>query len=116
MMTKCQSVPKGCCVHSSTVAVNQQIFVLAKSLFAQYDTLEDQWTELQLLIKTSYNPAMVLQHNYLILLGGCEDMKEPNDVIQEYDLSTKKWSLQSKKMPLPLHCHCAFMMEIPQPK
>ena len=118
IITQCQSIPEGNCVDNATVIVNRQIFVLGKLLFAQYDTSEDQWTVLQKPLKPSYHPAMVLKHNCLIMLGGYEnDKKDPNDVIQEYDLSTKKWSLkESKKMPLPLRDHWAFMMEIPQPK
>ena len=117
-ITQCQSMPKGrCCVHYSTVMLHQQIFVLGGLLFAQYDVTKDQWTELQLPLRPSFNPAMVLRQNHLVMLGGYEKIRNnPNDVIQKYDLSSKRWSLETCKMPLPLTNHYAFVMRIPQPK
>ena len=114
-ITKCNSMHKGVRVYSSIVAIHHHIFVLAKSLFAQYDIMKDQWTELQLPPTPSDNPAMVMKQDHLLLLGGHEkDYKNPNDVIQKYDLSSKKWSLEARKMPLPLSYHWAFVMNVPQ--
>ena len=115
-ITQCLSMPKGdCCAHRSTVIFHHQIFVLDKRLFAQYDVMKDQWTVLQLPLKPSFNPAMVLRQNHLVMLGGFEkDEENPNDDIQKYDMSSKRWSLEKRKMPLPLSCHWAFVMDIPQ--
>ena len=116
-ITKCESMPKAGRVYLCTVVVHQHIFVLATSMFMQYDTKKDQWTELPLPMKPSMRPAMVLKENHLLVLGGYEkDPENPNDVIQEYDLSSKQWTLEAHKMPLPLSCHSAFVMEISQPK
>ena len=116
-ITQCQSMPKGRSgPYHSTMTVHHDIYVLHVFLFAQYGTSKDQWTELNMPIKPFHYAAMVLKQNHLVLLGGYEtDVKDPNDVIQKYDLSTKTWSLEESKMPLPLSCHFAFVMEIPQP-
>ena len=116
-ITQCQSMPDGDCVYYSTVAVNQCIYALAGTFFLQYDTKRDQWTEVTMPLKPSSCTAMVLKQNHLIMFGGYEkDMKNPNDVIQKYDLSSKTWSIEARKMLLPLSLHCAFVMEIPQSK
>ena len=115
--TQCQSMPKRVRVHNSAVTFHQQIYVLDKALFAQYDVNKDQWMELQLPLMPFDNPAMVLKQNHLIMLGGYEETeKNPSDVIQEYELSSKTWSLEPRKMPLQLCNHWAFVMDIPQPK
>ena len=116
-ITQCQSMPKGDCVFYATVAVSQYIYALASTFFLQYNTKRDQWTELNMPLKPSYFAAMVLKQNHLIMLGGYEkDRKNPNDAIQKYDLSSKRWSFEACKMPLPLSRHWAFVMEIPQSK
>ena len=115
-ITQCQTMPKGGCIAYSTVAVNRYIYALACNSFLQYIT-SDQWTKLTMPLEPYSRPAMVLQNNHLIMLGGFEkDWKDPNDVIQKYDLSSKTWSLEACKMPLQLHCHWAFVMDIPQAK
>ena len=63
-------MPKGGNIHNSTVAVHQHIFVLAHSLFLQYDVTKDQWSQLQLPMKPSHRSAMVLKENHLLILGG----------------------------------------------
>ena len=116
-ITQCQSMPEGECVHYSMVAVSRYIYGLACSFFLQYDITRDQWTKLTMPLKPSNRPAVVLQNNHVIMLGGYEkDRKDPNDVIQKYDLSSKTWSLETSKMPLPLQSHWAFVMDIPQAK
>ena len=115
-ITRCQSMPKGgSSAFCSTVTVHPNIYVLHAILFAQYDTSKDQWTELKMPIKPSHCAAMVLKQNHMIMLGGYKtDIKDPNDVIQKYDLPSKTWSLEGRKMPLPLSYQFAFMTEIPQ--
>ena len=114
-ITQCQNMPKGDSVHNSTLTVNQCIYALAGTIFLQYDTKRDHWTKLTNSLKPCHAPTMVLKENHLIMLGGFEkDEKNPNDTIQEYDLSSQTWSLEARKMPLPLTYHWAFVMEIPQ--
>ena len=118
-MTRCQSMPTGDHVWNSTVVVNRYIYVLARNIFLQYDITRDQWTKLAMPLQPYHRSALVLRKNHLIMLGGHEKHdggKKPNDGIQKYDLSKKTWSLETRKMPLPLQAHWAFVMEIPQSK
>ena len=116
-ITQCQSKPEGRNIYNATLAVHQHIFVLAHSVFLQYDVTKDQWSQLQPPMKPYHRPVMVLKENNLLVLGGFENNeKNPNYVIQEYDLSSKRWSLAACKMPLPLSQHWAFVMDFPQQK
>ena len=63
-ITQCQSMREGVEASRSIAAVHRQIFVLDELYFEQYDVIEDQWTELQLLREPSFNPAMVLKQNH----------------------------------------------------
>ena len=111
---KCQNIPKADFVYRSTVVVYRNIFVLDRSSFLQYDVDIDQWHELPVPVKPSRAPAMVLKQGCLLALGGYEDdNSKPNDCIQTYDPSSKKWSLEKKKMPLPLVYHWVVTIKTP---
>ena len=60
-ITQCQSMPEEDRVYNSTVVVNRYIYILAGSIFLQYDTTRDQWSTLTLPLKPHYKPSMVLQ-------------------------------------------------------
>ena len=113
-ITLCQSIPKGDNIYNSTVGTHQHIYTLTSTLFLQYDVTKDQWLQFQLPMKPSHKSTMVLKESYLLVLGGfTKDDENPNDVIQKYDLFRKRWSLEARKMPLPLSQHWAFVMDIP---
>ena len=112
--SKCQNMPKSDNTSCSTVVVNRKVFVLHGGAFLQYDVDVDQWHELPMPMKPSRCAAMVLKQGCLVALGGFEnDNKVPNDLIQTYDLSSKKWILEKKKMPFPLCFHRAVVVKMP---
>ena len=112
--SKCQNMPKSGNALNSTVVVNRKVFVLHCQAFLQYDVDMDQWHVLPMPIKPSLVFTMVLKQGCLISLGGFEkDYKVPNDLIQTYDLSRKKWILEKKKIPLPLCYPLAVVVKIP---
>ena len=112
--SKCQNIPKTGNIRRSTAVVHRKVFIFNYDAFLQYDVDMDQWHALTKPMKPLIVPAMVLKQGRLVTLGGYEkDMKKPNDLIQTYDLSSKKWSLEKKKLPLPLCFHLAVVGKIP---
>ena len=110
--SKCQDLPKADYIHHSTVVVQRSVFVLHKEAFLQYDVDVDQWNELTKPTKLSHAPAMVLKQGCLLALGGFGKWNtEPNDFIQLYDLASKKWTIEKKKMSLPLMWHWAVVVK-----
>ena len=112
--SKCQNLPKTGNIYRSTVVVHRKVFILNYDVFLQYDVDMDQWHKLPKPLKPSYVPAMVQKQGRLVTLGGYKkNSNEPHDLIQTYDLSSKKWSLEKKKLPLPLCFPRAVVGRIP---
>ena len=112
--SRCQNLPMTGNICRSTVVVQHSVFVLHREVFLQYGVDIDQWHELTKPIKLSYAPAMVLKQGCLVAVGGYEKKwTEPNDFIQSYDLASKKWSIEKKKIPLPLLWHWAVVVKMP---
>ena len=99
--TRCQDMPQTGSVYYSTVAVDSLIYVLGCEMFLQYDVRADQWSELPLLKERRLLCAMVHTQGCLRVLGGCtEDRGHTYDSVLSYNFSSKKWTLENKRMPI----------------
>ena len=106
--------PKPSNASCSTVVVHRKVFVLHEEAFLQYDVDMDQWHKLPMPEKPTSCPTMVLKQGCLVALGGYEkEYSMPNDLIQTYDLSHKKWIREKKKLPFPLCFHRAVVVKMP---
>jgi hypothetical protein len=111
-IVRCQPMPKAAIVYRSTVAVNRQVYVLAPIQFLCYDLLADTWVRFALPMKPCFNVAMVCQQHRLVAMGGYyDDLENPNDRVQVYDLNAKKWEAQ-KNMDRKLTYHWAVVMKV----
>ena len=112
--TECSDIPasKGY-ADNSTVATQQNIYVLAFKDFCVYDIPRNQWSTLSAPLVPSKWCSLVHKGNTLVMMGGYEDEPEnPHKRIQCYDLRTKEWSLISATLPLPLAYHTVVIMEL----
>ena len=109
--TRCQDMSQSDSAYHTTVAVDSLVYVLAREMFLQYDVHADQWSELPLLPQMERRNlcAMVHTQGCLLALGGyAEDKNHPDDSVQSYNISSKKWTLAKKKMPLAVLQPWAF--------
>ena len=113
--TRCQDMPKPGNVSQSTVAVDNLIYVLAYQMFLQYDVRADQWSELPLPLQKERKDlhAMVHTQGCLCVLGGyIEDRNHPTDRVLRYNFSSKKWTLEKRRMPVAVRQAWAFTVVI----
>ena len=109
--TRCRNMPKYGHVHQSTVAVDNLIYVLCHDMFLQYNVRADQWSELPLPLpkERRWLRAMVHTQGCLRGLGGyTEDNNHPTDSVLSYNISSKKWTLEKKRMPIAVAQSWAF--------
>ena len=112
--TECADIPasKEYAVNS-TVATQQNIYVLTFKDFCVYDVNRNQWSTLSSPLVPSVQCSLVHKDNTLVMMGGYEDTsKNPHKRIQCYDLRTKEWSVISDTLPLPLAYHTVVIMEL----
>ena len=113
--TKCQDILPTGNSSRSIVAFGRQVFVLHGDVFMQYDVAQDQWSELHAPLKTYKNCALVLHQGCLVALGGYGSNRgRRKDKVQTYDLTSKKWSIDNRTLPLGLVYHHAAVVEILQ--
>ena len=112
--TECSDIPaSNQYAANSTVATQQYIYVLAYKDFCVYDVPPNQWCTLSSPLVPSIQCSLVLKNNTLVVMGGFEDTDEkPHKRVQCYDLRTKRWSLISDTLPLPLAYHTVITMEL----
>ena len=103
-------MPKADKVFQATVAVDSLVYVLALKMFLQYDVHADQWSKLPLPPPMErHDLLMVHTQGCLLALGGyAKDRNQPDDRVQCYNLSSKKWTIRKKKMPLAVTQPWAF--------
>ena len=111
--TRCQDMPKADGVFQATVAVDSLVYVLAREMFQQYNVHADQWSKLPLppAMERRHDFAMVHTQGCLLALGGYANLKDrnhPDDSVRSYNLSSKKWTLRKKKMPVAVTQLWAF--------
>ena len=109
--TCCQDVPKFAYARKSTVAVDNLIYVLSRDVFLQYDVQADQWSELPLPLPRERRQARAMVHTQgcLRVFGGyTQDKNNPTDTVLSYNISSKKWTLETKRMPVAVKQSWAF--------
>ena len=109
--TRCQDMPERNGVLHSTVAVDSLVYALAPTMFLLYDVHNDQWSKLPLPppMERRHLCALVHAQGCLLALGGyAEDKYHPDDRVLSYNISSKKWTLRRKKMPLAVSTAWAF--------
>ena len=78
-----------------------------------YTPATDIWCHLTGPSLQERHGALVHHQQKLYLFPGCKRDKNLIDV-EEYDISTGRWSLSKWKMPTPLWLHGAFLVDVPK--
>ena len=78
-----------------------------------YTPATDVWCRLTGPSLQERQGALVHYQQKLYLFPGCKRDKNLIDV-EEYDISTDRWSLSKWKMPTPLWLHGAFLVDVPK--
>ena len=98
-----------------SVASSKEIFFAAggdNNINYMYTPETDEWCRLTGPSLVERQGALICFKKKLYLFGGCRRNAQLTDV-EEYDISSDKWSLAKWKLPTPLYGFSAFLMDRP---